>query len=70
MLLRWKFFRIQPGVAFAGVFRSRPKRSKIEETLIHEKRRGDVGDRRRDAVRAAGGSCLPLTEQRLHFLPL
>ncbi len=61
---------MKPGIAFTATVLCRAKRSKIEETLIHEKRWGDVGDRRRDAVRAAGGSCLPLTEQRLHFLPL
>ena len=61
---------IQPGVAFAVIVRCRAKRLKIEQALVHEKRGGDVGDRRRDTVGAAGRMCLPLAEERLHVLSL
>ena len=50
VLLRWMCLSIRPGIAFACIVLCRAKRLKIEYTLIHEKRRCDVGDRRRDAV--------------------
>lgn len=70
VLLRRVNLGIQPHVAFPVTVRSRAKRLKVKEALVHEKRRSDIRDSRGDAVGAAWRTCLPLPEKRFHLLPL